>query len=103
MERLRSKWICCHCRKMFRRPVRAENWDATSPCPQCHDDMAVVGPNFEPPKRSNKRTWTVIETWVKRRRGLSPRSTRSQIDSYLESLRQHNQKCRKLYILPMYR
>src|SRR5262245_24390765 len=51
-------WVCFECRKMFKRPFRAENdgLDPTAParpyvCPQCRKPMINMGLYFEPPRR----------------------------------------------------
>src|SRR5579872_559379 len=47
-------WVCFGCRKMFRKSAQA------CVCPQCAVPMIEMGPYFEPPKRSNRQMWDVL-------------------------------------------
>ena len=47
-------WVCFGCRKMFRKSAQA------CVCPRCAVPMIEMGPYFEPPKRSNRQMWDVL-------------------------------------------
>ena len=47
--------VCFGCRKMFRKAAQK------CVCPQCAEPMTEMGAYFEPPKKSDQRTWEVLK------------------------------------------
>ena len=53
---------CFSCRKSFKYPVKDEyTFLYSKACPQCGDDIFIMGRSFEAPKKSNEKQWMKIE------------------------------------------
>lgn len=66
-ERLyKSKYICTHCRKAFKRKVlsdvtKVQTEEKAPKCPECARLTSWIGPKFRPPKKDNLKVWQSIE------------------------------------------
>lgn len=61
-QRVKAHWVCFACRKMFRKPSRAEQQPPMSGyvCPECKQPMCDMGVYFEPPRRNATKRWEVM-------------------------------------------
>ena len=63
----KSKYICTHCRKVFKRKISSDfkvdtAVEKSAPnCPDCGKLTSWVGPKFRAPKVDNVKTWHSIE------------------------------------------
>lgn len=67
----KEHYACFHCRKMFRRPPRADlvhhiekDTKRICPCPQCSNPMQNLGLDFKPPKQSDIKQWAKVKELV---------------------------------------
>ncbi len=62
----KSKYICCICRKAFKRKVafdikRIEEEVSEAKCPDCGNKTTWIGPKFRAPKSTDNKTWNSID------------------------------------------
>lgn len=62
----KSKYICCRCRKAFKRKEASDVKGITeeieeAKCPDCGLKTTWIGPKFRPPKSTDIKTWNSIE------------------------------------------
>src|SRR4051812_18227954 len=62
-QRIKAHWVCFDCRKMFRKPPRAQQEPSASGyvCPECKQSMCDMGVYFEPPRRNATRRWAILQ------------------------------------------
>lgn len=61
----KSKYICCDCRKSFKRKVASDikaldEENEPAKCPDCGNITNWIGPKFRVPKSSNIKAWESI-------------------------------------------
>lgn len=66
----KSKYICCNCRKAFKRKVANDIKGLTedakpAKCPDCGNETYWIGPKFRPPKSTDIKKWNSIEVMMK--------------------------------------
>jgi len=52
------KYVCFHCRKMFRPPDRSMRKEK---CPECGGPVRFIGTMFKTPRRNDKRSWKKLQ------------------------------------------
>ena len=60
--RIKAHWVCFDCRKMFRKPPRAQQEPPAGGyvCPECKQPMCDMGVYFEPPRRNAMKRWEIM-------------------------------------------
>lgn len=61
----KSKYICTHCRKAFKRKVlsdinREQTEEKAPKCPECGRITSWIGPKFRPPKKDDLKAWQSV-------------------------------------------
>lgn len=57
----RQRWVCFHCRKMFRPGyAHVENARTDATCPDCKAPMRRIGRYFQPPRRHDRKQWEKV-------------------------------------------
>src|SRR5689334_16861539 len=61
-QRIKAHWVCFDCRKMFRKPPRAQQEPPSGGyvCPECKQPMCDMGVYFEPPRRNAIKRWAMM-------------------------------------------
>ncbi|MDH5380952.1 MAG: hypothetical protein OEW75_08870 [Cyclobacteriaceae bacterium] len=62
----KSKYICCKCRKAFKRKVPLDvkglnEEKEPSKCSDCGNETTWIGPKFRPPKSTDIKIWNSID------------------------------------------
>ena len=62
----KSKYICTHCRKAFKRKLQSdinieETEEKAPKCPECGKYTSWIGPKFRPPKKDDLNAWKSVE------------------------------------------
>ena len=62
----KSKYICCNCRKVFKRKIATDikipdSKQQDAKCPDCRKLMTLAGPKFRAPKSNNIKAWKSLE------------------------------------------
>lgn len=74
-----THWACFDCRKSFAK----EESPTPRKCPECAAPMTDMGAYFEPPRKLNKKRWTIMKTLADYGYKFQSKGSKSYIDGLI--------------------
>ena len=59
------QFACFDCRKVYKRTIDFDGYEEVQICPQCAEEMFLMGRAFRAPKQNNIKQWKKAELLIK--------------------------------------